>query len=155
MRGADKYGSSNYAEKAAWWREAVERLAKEVGEETAIKIMESCGRKCCGPTRIKHAKKLMNESKSLEELLGRLNKIRIGGGRLRLKNQNTVVGGYDRCYCGQVKQTKKPFSNRIYCHCSVGWYKQLFESALGRPIQIEIQQSIISGAESCEFIIHI
>lgn len=155
MRGADRYETSNYAEKAAWWREAVGRLVKEVGEETAIKIMESCGRKCCGPTRIKHAKKLMSESESLEELLGRLNKIRIGGGRLRLNNQNIIVGGYDHCYCGQVKQTKEPFSNRIYCHCSVGWYKQLFESALGRPVQIEIQQSIISGAESCEFIIHI
>jgi len=55
VKRADKYEYSNYTKKAAWWRGAILRLEKEVGKETAIKIMESCGRKCCGGTYRKRA----------------------------------------------------------------------------------------------------
>jgi len=35
----------------------------------------------------------MEESKSVKGLLARLNERGIGGGRLKLKNRNTIVGG--------------------------------------------------------------
>ena len=44
-------GTSNYAQKAEWIRKAVQRLEKEAGKATAIKVMQACGMKCCGPTR--------------------------------------------------------------------------------------------------------
>ena len=162
MQDADKYEKGNYAEKAAWWRGAIERLEKEVGKETAIKIMESCGRKCCGGTYRKLAEKYWKESESVEDFLDKLNNyvwhgqvVGIGGGGLKLKDERTIIGGYDRCYCGQVKQTKEPFPTDIYCRCSARWFKQFFESALGREVEVDILQSIITGADSCEFIIHI
>jgi len=156
MQGVDQFEStSNYTIKAAWWKGAIERLEKLVGKEISIKIMEICGRKCCGPTHRKHVKQFMSESKSIEEFLDKLNKRGIGGGRFKLEDKNTIVGGYDKCYCGQVKQTKEPFSTGTYCQCGVGWIKQLFESALEKPVDVELAQSIITGAESCEFVIHI
>lgn len=33
--------------------------------------------------------------------------------------------------------------------------KQFFESALEKSVKVELVQSVITGAESCEFIIHI
>ena len=154
MQDSDKYESFNYAEKAAWWRGAIEQLEKEVGKETAIKIMEFCGRKCCGPGRRKTAKKLMGESKSIEEFLNKLNKI-FRGVRFKLKDKNTVVVRYDKCFCGQVKQSKQPFPTTTYCQCGVAWEKQFFESALEISVEVELVQTVITGAESCEFIIHI
>ncbi len=155
MKGADKYEKGSYAEKASWWNDAVARLEKEVGKKSAIKIMQSCGRMCCGPAHRKYAKQIMSKVKSIKEFINTLNKFGIGGGRLKLKDKNTITGGYDHCYCGQVKQTQKPFSSLLYCHCSTGLYKQLFETALERPVEVEILQSIISGAKNCEFVIHI
>ncbi|MFB0509561.1 MAG: DUF6144 family protein [bacterium] len=155
MKNTDKYEKSSYAEKAAWWNDAVRRLEKEVGKKGAIKIMQSCGRMCCGLTSRKRAKQIMSQSKSIKELINKLNKIGLGGGRLKLKDEKTITGGYDHCYCGQVKQTKEPFSSLTYCHCSTGWYKQLFETAFERPVEVEILQSIICGAKTCEFVIHI
>ena len=155
MRDVVQYVStSDPAQKAAWIKTAVSRLEKLVGNRKARKIMASCGRKCCGITTRKKAKKLIQESNSLEEFIGNLNNAGIGGGRLQLKG-NTVTGGYDHCYCGQVKRTKEPFPTTTYCNCSVGRYKQLFETALDKPVKVEITQSIISGSESCEFVIHI
>jgi hypothetical protein len=143
--------TSNYAQRAEWISSAVQRLEKEVGKATAIKVMQACGMKCCGPTQQKRAKQFMEESHSVEELLAKLNAAGIGGGRLKLKNNSTISGGYDWCYCGRVKHTKKPFPTDTYCHCSTGWYQSLFEAAFGKPVEVTLKQSILQGAESCEF----
>ena len=93
----------------------------------------------------------MEESHSVEELLAKLNEAGIGGGRLTLKNNSTILGGYDWCYCGRVKQTKEPFPTDTYCHCSTGWYKSLFEAAFDKPVKVTLKQSILQGTDSCEF----
>lgn len=67
----------------------------------------------------------------------------------------SIEAAYRESYSGQVKQTKEPFDTKTYCHCSVGWYNQLFESALGEPVDVELVQSIVCGADTCEFIIHL
>jgi len=33
----------------------------------------------------------------------------------------------------------------------VGWYKSVFEAAFGRPVKVKLKNSIIQGADSCEF----
>jgi len=57
---------------------------------------------------------------------------------------------YERCYCGSVSQTKEPFS-ATYCYCSCGWYRQLFETLLERPVEVELLGSVIQGDENCRF----
>jgi hypothetical protein len=144
-------GTSNYAQKAEWIRNAVQRLEKETGKATARRVMQACGMKCCGPTQQKRARQFMAETGSIEGLLARLNEAGIGGGRLRRKSDGTITGGYDWCYCGRVKQTREPFPTDTYCHCSTGWYRSLFEAALGKPVKVRLKQSILQGAASCEF----
>ncbi|MBU7014988.1 MAG: hypothetical protein HXS52_08030 [Theionarchaea archaeon] len=141
------------AAKASWLKKAMETLETLAGRETTIKIMEECGRKCCSKTLTTRAKQIFSESESIEEFIETMNRAHLGGGRLRLQG-DTITGGYNRCYCGQVKETKDTFP-LTYCHCSVGWYKQLFESALGRPVDVELVQSIVAGARTCEFVIHV
>jgi hypothetical protein len=180
--------TSDYAQKAEWIRSAVGRLEKAAGKAGAIRVMQACGMKCCGPTQQKRARQFMEESRSVEELLAKLNEAGIGGGRLRLCGKGdspisvdtkigtvpavcgkgdspifvdtkigtvptpkTILGGYDRCYCGRVRQTKEPFPTDTYCHCSTGWYKSLFEAAFNRPVEVTLKQSILQGADRCEF----
>lgn len=71
------------------------------------------------------------------------------GRRLKFVNSHTIIGGYDHCYCGQVEHTKELFTDTTYCNCSVGWYKQLFETAMGKKVEVKILQSIISRSKSC------
>jgi hypothetical protein len=117
MQDVDQFKStSDRAEQAEWIKGAIERLEQEVGKEKSIKIMEKCGRECCGPKHSEHAKQLMNESKSTDEFIGKLSR----GGvkfkfKFKLKDKNTVVGEYAKCYCSMVNQTSIPFSSKIYC----------------------------------------
>jgi len=153
MQNVDQFKSaSNRAEKAEWVKGAIERLEQEVGKEKSIKIMEKCGRECFGPKHSEHAKDLMSESKSTDEFIGKLS---MGGVKFKLKDKNTVVGEYTKCYCSMVNQTSRPFSSKIYCYCGVGHIKQQFESAFGKPVEVELVQSVITGADTCEFIINI
>jgi predicted hydrocarbon binding protein len=99
----------------------------------------------------------MSESSSLREFLKKASTHGVKEGEIEYKavNENTIVGHFYRCFCGQVKQTTVPFPKTTFCQCSVEFHKQYFEAALGQPVQVEITQSIINGAEYCEFIIQI
>lgn len=156
MQEAENFTStSSYPRKAAWIREMIQRLEGLAGVEKATMMMRECGRGCCGERRAQSARQWWESSTSLEEFLQRLNENHLGGGRLKLVDPATIAGGYDRCYCGQVKQARMPFPTQTYCQCSAGWYQQLFETALGESVRVELVQSILSGARSCEFLIHI
>lgn len=153
MEEIDQFTSaSNRAEKAEWIKEAIERLARKVGRKSSIKIMEKCGRECCGLKHSEHAKQLMDESISIEEFVNKLSR---GGIRFSLKGKSSIIGEYSKCYCPMVNQAPHPFPSNIYCHCGVGYVKQQFESAFGRPIEVKIMQSVITGAETCRFIVTI
>ena len=153
MKNIDQFKSaSNRLEKAEWINDAICRLEKQIGKEKSIKIMENCGRDCCGSKHSEHAKQLMSESKSVEEFAGKLSR---GGVKFKLQDKNTIIGEYNKCYCSMVNQIKKPFQSLTYCHCGVGYIRQRFESAFGKPVEVEVVQPVITGAKSCKFIIHI
>lgn len=107
---------------------------------------------CCGSILRNKAKKFMTESKSIKEFIEKLNIMR--GYTFKLKDEHTVVGGYDKCYCGLVNKTKEPLKNLTYCYCGVGYVKQFFESALEKPVKVEIIESVITGAKRCGFLIY-
>jgi hypothetical protein len=156
MKDSNKYKSFKPTQKAEWWSAAVERLENKVGNEKAIKIMNICGSRCCGQGNRKTAKRLMDESTSLEEFLVKASNYEVKEGEIeyRLEDKNTIVGTFNKCFCGQVKQTKKPFANKTYCQCSVEFHRQFFKAALEKPVKVELSQSIITGADSCRFLIH-
>jgi len=40
-----------------------------------------------------------------------------------------------------------------FCSCSVGWIKEVFETASGRPVRVELEQTIGRGDPVCKFIV--
>ncbi|KAA3646721.1 MAG: hypothetical protein DWQ07_10980 [Chloroflexi bacterium] len=157
LHDSDVYASYKPPKKAAWWQAAVERLENEVGEQAAIEVMQACGRKCCSTGHRKTAKRLMSESNSLEDFLEKSSTYGVKEGEIEYKliDENTIIGHFYRCFCGQVKQTQALFDNTTYCNCSAEFHKQFFEAALERPVEVEIVHSIICGAEDCEFMVRI
>lgn len=131
----------------------MDALDQAVDAPTRQAIMETCGRRCIGASTLDRARRLAKQARDLDDLLERLNQVHIGGGHLRHEG-DVIHAAYDRCYCGSVNQTQEPLS-ATYCHCSCGWYRQLFETLLDRPVEVELLGSIIQGSETCQFLIHI
>jgi hypothetical protein len=157
MKKSDEYNRYKPDKKALWWKNAVEILENEVGVDKAMEIMRTCGSKCCGLGQRKTAKRLMKESSSLEDFIERVSKYEVKEGELEYKliNDNIIIGKHNKCFCGQVKESKESFRNKTYCQCSVEFNKQFFEAAFEKPVHVELKQSIISGGDFCEFEIKI
>ncbi len=132
-------------------RQMMELLDREVDEAVRWELMEACGRRCIGATTLKQARRLREEAGDLDDLLRRLNAAHIGGGHLH-REGDSIHAAYDRCYCGSVSRARPPFP-ATYCHCSCGWYRQLFETLLDRPVEVALLGSIIQGADRCRFVI--
>ncbi len=153
MGKSDEYGEYKPEKKAQWWNNTIGILESELGKERAVEVMKTCGSKCCGQGQRKMAKRLMNESSSIENFLERVSKYEVKDGELEYKliDENTIIGKHNRCFCGQVKKSKELFKNNTYCQCSVEFNKQFFEAAFDMPVEVELKQSILNGADLCEF----
>jgi hypothetical protein len=142
-------------EKAELTRHTMERLEGVFDEESRVKIMERCGRLCCGPTHQKVRKALFQESNSLEEFLEKLNDLEAGRAHYRITEQGAIIVEYPACLCGQVKDSPKRFPSHSYCMCSVGFNKELFETVLGRKVDVILVTSAICDGGPCRFVVRL
>ncbi len=64
----------------------------------------------------------------------------------------SLEDGY--CLCPLVEDGPAELSP-TYCHCSVGYVAYLFERNLGRPVRVELLESVRSGGKACRFAVHV
>lgn len=157
MKGAEQYGEYRPEQKARWWKQTVERLESELGDEAAVEIMGTCGGKCCGSGQRKTAKRLMIESSSIPDFLDKVSHYKVKEGEIeyRMIYDHRIIGKHNRCFCGQVRQSKELFAGSTYCQCSVAFNRQFFGAAFDKPVQMELKSSILNGDDFCEFDIRI
>jgi predicted hydrocarbon binding protein len=137
--------------KAQCVKELMDILDRDAEQGARRSVMEACGRQCIGTSILAAGRRTQKDAQGLDDLLDRLNQAHIGGGHL-WRDSDGVHASYDRCYCGSVSKSPDPFS-ATYCYCSCGWFKQLFESLLERPVAVDLLSSIIQGSETCTFLI--
>ncbi len=54
------------------------------------------------------------------------------------------------CLCTMV-ETKPAGLSSTYCLCSVGYVKEWHEQLLGRPVEVELLDSVLMGGKRCKF----
>jgi hypothetical protein len=156
MLPAEVYESAVRGEdKAELTRQTMERMEAVFDEESRVRIMERCGRQCCGPTHVKVRRTLFEQSSSLEEFLERLNDLEQGRIHYRITEQGAIIVEYPTCVCGQVKDTAQRFPRHTYCMCSVGFNKELFEAVLGRKVEVILVTSAITDGAPCRLAVRL
>ncbi len=129
-----------------WLVTILDGLDKEVDEKSRERILEGCGRACLPRSFIKKVKRIQSATSSEEEFLQELMKH-----WKHLKNEDgQLYVVYDKCYCPMMKSYSGRLSHS-FCNCSRGWIKELFESALQRSIDVDLEKSIKRGDEICRF----
>jgi predicted hydrocarbon binding protein len=154
MQGSDEAAASkNKRKEAEWARGAMQRVDSLVDETTRALVMEQCGRNCAWRGRAEKIRKMRKKCRTMDEFYaGLVDVLRTG---VPLERDGSVVyASYPRCYCGRVSDTKEPIS-MTYCHCGRGYWVAMFEHALGKPVHVDLLQSVIGGAPTCRFAIHI
>jgi predicted hydrocarbon binding protein len=130
-----------------WIATLMDGLAKNIDEKTLAMVLEKCGRQCQSQGFVKKARSIYQKSNSTEEFLEKLGQIYK---HLQVEG-NKVYIVYPRCYCSQVNKIPKGKLSGTYCNCSRGWAKALFEGALGKPVEVNMEKSIVNGDDQCKF----
>ena len=113
-------------------------------------LLEGCGRACIPQSFVQRAQQCRSRSSDTNEFIDLLHK---AWPHVHREGDQVYVQ-YEKCYCPLVKDYPGTLP-RTWCNCSRGWLKELFESALGRPVQIELQQSVRSGDPVCRFAVQL
>jgi len=122
-------------------------LDDSVDEETLVKVLEQCGRRCQSESFIKKARGIYQKSKNMDEFLDRLGKVYK---HLHREGDNVYIV-YPKCYCSFVNKIPSEKLSATYCNCSRGWAKALFEGALEQPVEVVMEESIVKGDDRCRF----
>ena len=129
-----------------WIIRLIAGLDKHVDEETRARVLEQCGRQCISQSFIKKARGIHQRSKDMEEFLDKFGEVYE---HLRREGDNVYIV-YPKCYCSFVNKIPPGDLSATYCSCSRGWAKALFEGALGRPVEVVLEQSIVRGDGQCK-----
>lgn len=120
----------------------------ETNEIPMQDTMRKCGGNCLSKDVIELAKKIYENSSTIEEFLSGMNEIGIGGKNLHIENKK-IIAVYKSCYCDVPYETKK--LNPLYCQCSAGWFQHLFSEVFGKSVSVHIVDTITNGAKECTF----
>jgi predicted hydrocarbon binding protein len=135
--------------KEAWVISLMQNMEKQLDPKERIELMESCGRSCArrSGSLIKLAESCQGDvGKLVASLAGFLGK---EGSALE---GNVIHLSFPKCYCELVADGPERLPE-IYCHCSEGWIKEMFETAAQKKVQVQTLQTVKRGAPSCKFLI--
>jgi effector-binding domain-containing protein len=167
-------------EKAEWVKGAMERLDAAIAdEETRGKVLAGCSHRF-PDWRIEQMRTEYERLENIDELLVlmRLDKSvgglswyehpeRVGNTLHVTKdpyNAERYLQATDLaekrswyCHCGLVRAAigAGETISQSHCYCGAGWYQQLWEGVLGKPVKVELVRSVLQGDDCCSFAIHL
>jgi len=146
---------SSDPEMATCIKELMENFDSIVEEkEKRGNVMETMGYYCFQNHFLERALKVKDKSKKIEEIIKNLNET-IGNQEYFKLKGDIIEAKFNKCYCHigvQVAEEKLP---KTYCYCSLGWLKDLFKVLLEKDVKVDMLQTIVSGGNACEFVIHL
>jgi hypothetical protein len=59
------------------------------------------------------------------------------------------------CHCPRIRDALKSGAaiSPTYCYCGAGFYRGIWEEILGRPVQVELLESVLQGDDVCKIAI--
>jgi predicted ArsR family transcriptional regulator len=127
----------------------LENLAGRVGDQTLDEILHEQGRYCASTLP------LIQQHKGdidgfIQEFKQRANEDVTYD---RTKGVITVVGPErGDCFCPLIDCKYTP---KTACNCSLGWQQYVYETLLGKKVQVELKESVLHGGKRCIFEIHV
>ncbi|MBN1215593.1 MAG: hypothetical protein JXA99_09115 [Candidatus Lokiarchaeota archaeon] len=137
-------------ELAEWVLKMIKKLQNEIGLKETIKIMEEYGRQSCGKGFKNTITNIKKKSTSLEDFINKLAEHYKKSSFFEFIDNNTIISGHYKCYC-MIKSASKPIESQTFCHFCVGHSKEFYETALKKPIKIEIIETVMLGGDTCKF----
>jgi hypothetical protein len=131
-----------------WLMDLLDSMEKTIDRETQVKIIEGCGRGCFIRHQFKRdiAEKGKGNLDNLIKAYAQNYEIWRDGDEVHIRYGEIS----SRCYCPVVQNIPaKP--GDLHCECTRSTHQAMFETALGRPMHVEIVESLRRGGKTCHF----
>jgi hypothetical protein len=120
-------------------------MGEQLDDATRNKILQSLGSQCSQPYAA-----FFNKYRG--DLQGFLDKIKTAWVERTEYDEKTgilrVIGKPAPCACPLVKAGRTPAA---FCDCSRGWTQAAYSTVLGKPVSVEIEESVLRGGTRCSF----
>jgi len=135
-----------------WMTDLFDTMDAELDEKTKVRLIAGCGRGCFRRFQFKQDIARLGKG-SVESLLEAYKKnfeVWREGGLVHIR-----YGAVNKqCYCPAARyHPAKPHD--MHCECTRATHQTIFETALGRPIRVEIVESLRRGGTTCHFVGHV
>lgn len=132
-----------------WLTDLISTIEDELDEPTRVKLLAGCGRGCFKRHKFKSdiAEKGKGDLDKLIEAYKNNFEVWKEGNAVHIRYGEVSQG----CYCPAAKfRPAKP--NDLHCECTRATHQTIFETALGRPIDVKILESVRRGNKTCHFL---
>jgi hypothetical protein len=132
-----------------WLSDLMGTIEAELDEATKVKLLAGCGRGCFNRFKFKSdiAEKGKGDLDKLIEAYKNNFEVWKEGNTVHIRYGEVSQG----CYCPAAKyRPAKP--NDLHCECTRATHQTIFETALGRPIDVKILESVRRGNKTCHFL---
>jgi predicted hydrocarbon binding protein len=120
-------------------------MEEQLDDATHGRILQALGRECA-----RDYSPLFNRYRG--DLQGFLAKIKTAWVERTDYNEKTgvlsMIGKPAPCACPLVKAGRTPAE---FCDCTLGWQQAAFSTVLGKPVFVEITESVLRGGSRCSF----
>jgi predicted hydrocarbon binding protein len=132
-----------------WIGSLMETMDSGLDEKTRIELMVANGRACARRGAMQYAKDYLGD---LETFVGWFNKA--VGENSAVRTGDTITLTWENCECPVVKDGPERLSD-TYCHCSAGWVHEMFETVAGKPVKVNIVETVKRGNDRCLLTVHV
>ncbi len=146
---------------AEWVKGAVDRMDALLPEETRKVVMESCGKNCSEANRRVIDAGIAKRMKAKTEEAFIDAEVKASKASVKLERGDGVLyqiytprgfGKGLRCYCSLTRGL--PESEKMsptYCKCGESFARTYWQSVLGRPVEVKLLESGLTGSDVCRF----
>ncbi|MGC9971382.1 MAG: DUF6144 family protein [Bryobacteraceae bacterium] len=143
-----------------WVKRFMDVLGQNLDKATLEKIMEANGRACFQGA---HGEPKPNPpADALDKFMARYNGYEANavyreGNVIHFKyigNPQGLKVSDGHCLCPLTETVPKGISG-MYCQCSAGYVGEMFRGFLGKPVKVELVDSLLRGGKECRFKIYV
>jgi hypothetical protein len=135
-----------------WLADLMEAIDREKDEATKVRLVGACGRACFERHAFKRTMPVAGRA-DVDQLIAALKKnfeVWRDGQQVHVRYGAVSKG----CYCPAARyRPARP--NDLHCLCSRGTHQAIWETEFGRPVRVDILESVRRGDKTCHFLVHL
>jgi len=135
-----------------WLTDLFEAMDTDLDQDTKVKLMAACGKGCFRRHSFKTdiARDGKGDIDKLLKAYAKNFEVWREGDLVHVRFGPKV----EQCYCPAARY--HPIrAHDVHCECTRATHQAIFETALERPVKVEIVESLRRGSKTCHFIAHL